>query len=189
LSPGSYTVTFELAGFVTAQSDAWLELGKNTVLSIGLAVAGAAETVQVGGEAPLLDNRKIETGATYDRKELDTIPTTRDPWAIVRQVPGVLVATMNVGGAESATQATFIGKGAHQDQNTYNLDGVAVTDMTNNGYTPIYFDFDSFNSIEIATGGTDPSLSSPGVTINLVTKRGTNELHGSARALYASTSG
>ncbi|HTO77040.1 MAG TPA: TonB-dependent receptor [Thermoanaerobaculia bacterium] len=189
ISPGSYALTLELDGFQTAAREAIVELGKNTVLSIEMAVAGAKEFVIVGAEAPLLDNRKIETGATYDRKELDTIPTTRDPWAIVRQVPGVLVATMNVGGGESATQATFIGKGAHQDQNTYNLDGAAVTDMTNNGYTPIYFDFDSFNSIEIATGGTDPSLSSPGVTINLVTKRGTNEPHGSGRALYASTSG
>ena len=36
----------------------------------------------------------------------------------------------------------------------------------------------------MATGGSDPSLPSPGVTINLVTKRGTNQVAGSARALY-----
>ena len=189
ISPGSYALTLELAGFETAAREAIVELGKNTVLSVTMAVAGAKESVLVGAEPPLLDNRKTETGANFSRKELDTIPTTRDPWAIVRQVPGVLVATMNVGGGESATQATFVGKGSHSDQNTYNLDGVAVTDMTSVGYSPIYFDFDSFNSIDVTTGGTDPSLSTPGVTINLVTKRGTNEPHGSARALYASTSG
>jgi carboxypeptidase family protein/TonB-dependent receptor-like protein len=189
LPPGEYAVTLELSGFEIARRGATVELGKNTVLSIPMAVAGAAETVNVGAEAPLLDNRKTETGATFNRKELDSIPTTRDPWAILRQVPGVLVATMNVGGDESATQATFVGKGAHADQNTYNLNGVAITDMANTGATPVYFDFDSLNSIEITTGGTDPSLSTPGVTINLVTKRGTNQLLGSARALYASSSG
>ncbi len=50
--------------------------------------------------------------------------------------------------------------------------------------TPVYFDFDSLDNIEVATGGSDPSLTTPGVTLNLVTKRGTNQLLGSARALY-----
>jgi hypothetical protein len=189
LSPGAYKVTLELPGFDAARRDATVELGKNTVLSISMFVSGTTESVQVTGDAPLLDPRKTEMGSTFQRKELDAIPTTRDPWAIVRQVPGVLLATMNVGGGESATQASFVGKGAHSDQNTYNLDGVAITDMASTGATPIYFDFDSLNSISIATGGSDPSLSTPGVTINLVTKRGTNELLGSARALYSSSAG
>ncbi|HTO89427.1 MAG TPA: TonB-dependent receptor [Thermoanaerobaculia bacterium] len=189
LSPGSYTVTLEMPGFEPARREADVELGRDVVLSIPMALAGTAESVSVSAQAPLLDSRKTETGASYSRQELDTIPTTRDPWAIIRQVPGVLLGTMNVGGGESATQAQFVGKGSHSDQNTYNLDGVAITDMAATGATPIYFDFDSLNSIEIATGGSDPSLSTPGVTVNLVTKRGTNELLGSARALYASSAG
>ena len=46
------------------------------------------------------------------------------------------------------------------------------------------YDFDSLSTIEVTTGGSDLSLATPGVTLNLVTKRGTNELRGSARALY-----
>ena len=57
------------------------------------------------------------------------------------------------------------------------------------GRTPLLFDFDSFDSIEVATGGSDLSLATPGVTVNLVTKRGTNQLRGSARALYTGGSG
>src|SRR5262249_7620830 len=42
---------------------------------------------------------------------------------------------------------------------------------------------------EIATGGSDPSIAVPGVTLNLVTKRGTNQILGSGRALYNSVAG
>jgi hypothetical protein len=184
LSPGDYVVTLERAGFQTVRREETVSLGKNAVLAITMPVAAATESVTVSGEAPAIDSRKTETGETFNRKDLDTIPTTRDPWSILRQVPGVLVANMNVNGSGSGTQSIFVGKGSHFDQNTYNLDGVAVTDMTATGSTPIYFDFDSFQDIEVVTGGSDPSLSTPGVTLNLVTRRGTNELRGSGRALY-----
>jgi hypothetical protein len=47
-----------------------------------------------------------------------------------------------------------------------------------------YFDFDSFQDIEVVTGGSDPALATPGVALNLVTRRGTNELKGSGRGYY-----
>jgi hypothetical protein len=57
------------------------------------------------------------------------------------------------------------------------------------GVSPLFFDFDAFEDIEVATGGSDLSLATPGVTVNLVTKRGTNQLKSSARALYTGGSG
>jgi len=182
LSPGDYSVTLERSGFQTVQRDVSLALGQNAVLPVTMAIAAETEAVTVSAEAPVMDRRKTETGAIFERKDLDTIPTTRDPWAILRQVPGVLVANMNVNGGASDVQSIFVGKGAHSDQNTYNLDGVAVTSV--GGATPLYFDFESFQDIEIATGGSDPALSTPGVSLNMVTRRGTNQLRGSGRAFY-----
>ncbi|MEP6995410.1 MAG: TonB-dependent receptor [Acidobacteriota bacterium] len=187
LSPGAYSVKLERKEFEKARRDVTVLLGKNAVLSVTLPVAGAAESVTVSSEGPLVDSRKTGTGATFGSKELQTIPTTRDPWAILRQVPGVLIANVNVGGSGSGAQSGFVGKGSHSDQNTYNLDGVGVTES--NGQTSVYFDFDSLDSIGVVTGGSDPSLTTSGVTLNLVTKRGTNQLLGSARALYAESAG
>ena len=184
LSPGDYSVTLERSGFQTVRRDVALALGGNAVLSITLPVAAAAESVTVQAEEVAFDTRVTETGQTFNRKALDTIPTTRDPWAILRQVPGVLVANMNVNGSASGVQSIFVGKGAHSDQNTYNLDGVAVTDMAATGSTPLYFDFDSFEDIEVVTGGSDPSVATPGVSLNMVTRRGTNQLRGSGRVYY-----
>ena len=187
LSPGAYSVTLEHAGFGTVRRDVTVRLGKNTVLAVAMPVAGAAAEVTVSGRAPVVDSRKTETGATYEQKELQSIPTTRDVWAVMRQVPGVLIDTVNVGGEGSGQQPAFVGKGSHSDQNTYNLDGVGITQ--NNGQTPTYFNFDSLDNIEVATGGSDPSLPTAGVTLNLVTKRGTNQILGSARALYVESAG
>ena len=145
-------------------------------------VAGAAEAVTISGDAPALDSRKTETGATYSRTELDNIPTTRDPWGVLRQVPGVLLGKHRHRRRRKPDNSPrSSGRALIPDQNTYNLDGV---DVSIAGFTPLFFDFDSLDSIGIATGGSDPSLSSPGVTLNLVTKRGTNQLRGSARGLY-----
>ncbi len=93
---------------------------------------------------------------------------------------------MNVGGGRRSRQSAFVGKGASPGQNSYNLNGVTISQ---GGVSPLYYDFDSFSSIEVTTGGSDPSLGTPGVTLNLVTKRGTNELLGSARALYTGGAG
>jgi Carboxypeptidase regulatory-like domain/TonB-dependent Receptor Plug Domain len=184
LSPGAYSLTFERSGFEPVRRDLTVALGRNALLTVRMRLASVAEAVTVQGEAPVLDSRETKTGANFEEKELRSIPTTRDPWAILRQVPGVLLANMNVSGAESAIQSTFVGKGSHSNQNNYFLDGVAVTDMAG-GATPLYFDFDSLQDIEVVTGGSDPSIPSSGVSINLVTKRGTNELKGSARGIYS----
>lgn len=180
LSPGDYSVTLERTGLETVRRSLTVVSGKSAVLSITMPVAGATEAVTVSGDAAL-DSRKIQTGATYGQKELESIPTTRDPWAVLRQVPGVLFDGVNVGGGAAPPRPVFVGKGSHPDQNSYELDGVAIS---LGGVTPIFFDFDSLSNIEVATGGSDPSLETPGVTLSLVTKRGTNRLLGSARALY-----
>jgi hypothetical protein len=63
----------------------------------------------------------------------------------------------------------------------WNLDGVNITDMAATGSTGTYYDFDSFQEISATTGGSDITQMTPGVQLNLVTKRATNDVHGSAR--------
>jgi len=183
LSPGDYAVTLQREGFETMRRDVTVSPGKNAVLSITLPVAGAAETVVVGSDDPGLDNRTVETGATFGQTELAQIPTTRTPWGVLQQVPGVLFPGVNVGGFVEGPRPIFVGKGSRPDQNSYELDGVP---LSLGAVPPFFFDFDSLSNIEVATGGADPELATPGVTLSLVTKRGTNVLRGSARALDTS---
>src|SRR5437870_12696688 len=64
------------------------------------------------------------------------------------------------------------------------MDGVTITDMAATGASPIYFDFDSFEELQVTTGGSDPRIFTPGVQLNMVTKRGTNDFKGAGRYLY-----
>ncbi len=149
--------------------------------SLKLAKVEAAVTVRA--EAPLLETRKVATGAVIDQEQLREIPTARDPWVALQSVPGVMVDRLNVGGNYSGQQSLFYAKGAMGAQSTFNLDGVNITDMAALGSSGTYYDFDSFEEIQATTGGSDITAFTPGVQLNLVTKRGTNDVHGSARVL------
>ena len=127
LSPGAYSVTLEHDGLCDgAPRRRRLSRQERGPLA-RMPVAGASEAVTVGAQAPLLDSRKTETGATYDHQELQSIPTTRDVWAILRQTPGGSARQRERRGEDSGSQSAFVGKGSHSDQNTYNLDGVGIT--------------------------------------------------------------
>ena len=181
LSPGSYTIKAELAGLGTAtRSGVTVNIGRNAEVALTLN-ASVSDTITVTAEAPLLDQRRTGTGATVTQVELEEVPTARDPWVILQQVPGVLMDRINVGGNESGQQSQFVSKGAVGDQATFSVDGVNTTDMIATGSSADYFDFGSFEEIQVTTGGTDPRVQTPGAQMNLVTKRGTNDFTGSAR--------
>jgi hypothetical protein len=187
LHPGRYTVTAELSGFAVTKRTVDVEISRNTEVPLSMQAA-ASESITVQAAAPVLDTRQTESGATIDRTELENVPTARDPWVVLQSVPGVLVDRVNVGGNESGQQSYFIGKGVERDQTEWNVDGVAVTDMAATGTSAFYYDFDSFDEMQVSTGGADPSIRTPGVHLNMVTKRGTNEISGSGRWFWTDKS-
>lgn len=182
LSVGSYSVNTALQGFATVDRQGIIvNLGQNTNLTIPMKISSVAASVTVSGETPVIDPRQSTAGANFQLEELRSIPTGRDPWTIINQVPGVQMDRLNVAGNQSGQQSVYIGMGTDSTQNAFNMDGVTITDMAALGSSPAYYDFDQFQEMQVATGGTDPSVAVPGVTLNMVTKRGTNEPHGSAR--------
>ncbi len=188
LSPGSYGLKAELAGLGSSTRNGIdVNLGRNADVTLTLNPA-VAESITVTAGAPLLDVRKTGTGADVSKVELQSIPTARDPWVILQQTPGVTMDRNNVGGNESGQQSVYVSKGTTGTQSTWNVDGVNITDFAATGSSPAYYDFDSFEEMQITTGGTDPRIQTAGVQLNMVTKRGTNDFKGSARAFHTSKS-
>jgi len=181
LSPGRYHLVSQLEGFSSVDfPNVVISLGRNTNLEITMSSA-IEETITVTTEVPLLDTRKLTLGTSISQVELDKIPTARDPWSLMNQTPGVQVDRINVGGNESGQQSVFVGRGANSKANTWAVDGVDISDMSAQGSTPTYFDFGAFQEFQLTTGGDDVTISTSGVTVNVVTKRGTNEWRGSGR--------
>lgn len=193
--PGRYSVTVSMPGFTTVTREGILvSVGANTQVDVQLKLSAMQEAVTVSGAAPLLDPRKVETGQNFSHEELAEIPTSRDIWSLIQQVPGIQLDTVNVAGNQSAIAGgpDFITKGSGNV--VYQVDGATSTDNTygnpfarQNGGTNTFFDFATIQDVEVATGGSVLEQQTSGVTINVVTKRGTNEYHGAARYLYASS--
>ncbi|MEP6767731.1 MAG: TonB-dependent receptor [Acidobacteriota bacterium] len=193
LQPGKYTVSAIARGYASVtRENVIVTLGKNTTADLTM-VSGVAEAVTVTSSTPLVDERKTETGITFAQAELQQIPTTRDIYAFMQQVPGIQLDRPNTAGIHSADVGgpRFTSKGSSQA--TYTMDGVNVTDNNygsvdskSNGASPIYFDFDTFQELQVSTGGSNLELQTPGASINVVTKRGTNDIKGSARFYYTS---
>lgn len=188
LDPGVYQLVASLEGFSTAEyTSVSVALARNTELSVELSAA-VGETITVTSESPLLDERKVNKGTTFSYLELEKIPTARDPWALLNQAPGVLTDRINVGGDQSGQQSVFVG-GASDDENNFAVDGVVITDMAAIGASPTYYDFDQFQEMQVTTGGSDIEQIAAGVSMNLVTKRGSNQPRGSARFLLTDADG
>ena len=185
LPPSSMKLKAELQGFSTVDyPNVVIGVGHNTTVEIVMNSA-VEDVITVTAESPLLDERKISTGATLSQTELQKIPSSRDPWTVLSSTPGVQVDRVNVGGNESSQQSIYTGGGSMTGNSVWAVDGVVITDMSATGSSPSYYDFDAFQEMQITTGGTDVTLATGGVTLNMVTKRGTNEWRGSARYLNA----
>ena len=180
LPVGVYSVTFELAGFKRMiRTDVRIQAGFNAEVNGRLELSSVEETVTVTGESPIVDTRSNTLGTNFGKELLEAIPSARDPWVILEQTPGMVMSVQNVGGNISGQQATFGAHGSTGNQQ-WNLDGATITDMASSS-SPGYFDFDSFEEIQITTAGGDASQEASGVAINFVTKSGSNRLRGSGR--------
>jgi outer membrane receptor protein involved in Fe transport len=180
LGPGVYRLTLTLQGFTTVNwENVNVALGRDTELTIPMKLSSVAATVTVSGEAPVIDTRRVQTGAAVTNEELRGIPTSRDPWVIMQTVPGVQIDRINVAGSESGQQSNMFTKG--QQGATFQVDGVNLTDMSALGSSAAYYDFDSFQEMQVITGGADPSVQGSSAHLNMLTKRGTNDVHGNAR--------
>ena len=185
LPPGKYAVTAKLSGFNNYKNDD-VPVGAGSVvpLTVTLTVGNVATSVEVKAETPVLETKKTAVSTNVTLDELQNIPTSRDPWVVLQTVPGVTVDRVNVGGAESGQQSNFQAKGARGQDNTWNMDGIAITDMAALGSSPTYYDFDMFQEMQVTTGGADVMTATPGVGMNFVLRSGTNRWRGSARYYF-----
>ena len=141
------------------------------------------ETVTVTGASPLVDTRETGTKATFDLETMQNIPSARDPWVMLERTPGIIMDRANVGGNQSGQQSGYISRGSSTGNNKWSIDGVDITDMAATGASPIYYDFDMLEEMQVTTGGADVTQQTGGVGINLVTKSGTDRFKGNGRAL------
>ena len=162
-----------------------VSVGSTVPLKVSLNVESVAQDVFVTAESPVVDTKRQTTQTNVTLAELQEVPSSRDPWVVLQTVPGVIVDRVNVGGAESGQQSNYQAKGAASGENTWNIDGIPITDMAALGSSPTYYDFDMFQEMQVVDGRRRRCRTpTPGVALNFVLKSGTNTPHGSSRVYF-----
>ena len=90
---------------------------------------------------------------------------------------GMVMSGQNVGGNLSGQQTSFTAMGTSNNQQ-WTMDGAVVSDIASGNSSPTYYDFDSFEEINVTKGGSDASQQGAGVQVNFITKSGGNTLRG-----------
>ena len=186
LPPGTYIVESSLQGFQPYRNErVTVASGSGTPLRIIMQVSGVNEAVQVVASEPIVDpaRQTVTTNVSYE--ELQQIPSSRDPWVVLQTVPGIIVDRVNVGGAESGQQSNYIAKGAVGSDNTWNIDGIPITDLAATGSSPTYYAFDMFQEMSVTTGGASATNPTAGAQLNMQFKGGADRIAGSAHAIGA----
>ena len=84
-------MTLALAGFASTLRRIRVTTGENVDVVVVMKVTAVAETVEVQAETPLVDSRRRGTATTLTSEELALVPNARDPWGVLKAVPGVAV--------------------------------------------------------------------------------------------------
>src|SRR6188768_3529197 len=183
LVPGSYNVKFELQGFRTVERPD-VRISAAFVASINgkMEVGSLSETITVTGESPTVDVRSNVQQTVMNQEILEGIPTGRDPWSLAKLIPGVQVATYDVGGTQSMQQSSLSAHGSSTNDVSYNIDGATVNwPGGGGGATMIYYDQGMFEEVNYMTSSIPAENLAGGVSINMVTKDGGNQWKGNAR--------
>lgn len=182
---GDYKIAFSLPGFKSVeQANVNVRAGFTATINITMEVGAAADTVVFVTSAPVVDVSTATQATTFDTELLDHVPTGRDTWSMLATVPGLTPSKIDVGGTESFQQTGTSVHGS-SGQAAYNVNGLNLNwPGGSGGSTGFYFDNDGFEEIQVVTDAAQAETMVGGVQINMISKQGTNNVHGQIIGYY-----
>jgi hypothetical protein len=174
--PGTYELSFELAGFNTVKrSGIQISLGFTANVNVDLAVATLQETVTVSGASPVIDTSATRVQQNFKLEQLNSIPNGRDMWALLAATPGVVMSSIDIGGNRAGTQTGYRAYGLSGQVRT-SVEGINTTEGTDSA--GFYYDYGSFEEVFMGVAGQGAEAATPGVQTNLLGKSGGNKFSG-----------
>jgi hypothetical protein len=183
LFPGNdFAIKAELPGFKTkTETGIIVNVSRSSDITITMEQGALEEQVTVIATTPVVDAKKTQITHTVNYAMLQSLPTARDPWVVLQMTPSVQMDRENVGGVESGQQSYYQAKGSTTQE--WTVDGMQTTDKSSVS-SPGYYDFDSFEELNISTGTLDVEHRDPGIIVNVVTRRGGNKTSLGGRFFY-----
>jgi hypothetical protein len=195
LAPGIYTVAVQAPGFrPTERTGVKLDVAQSARLDFALELTSVGESVSVTAGAPLLQSESATVSTVIDRDLIDTLPLNgRSFQSLIALTPGVVMTKATFG-----EQGQFSVNGQRANANYFTIDGAGANIGVSAGLTLVQSSSGSLPGLG-ATGGTNTLVAveamqefrvqtssyapeygrTPGAQISIVTRSGTNQLHGS----------
>jgi Carboxypeptidase regulatory-like domain len=180
LRPGTYSVTFALAGFATVKRDGVIVSGSAVIgIDADLRVGGVQETITVTGETPVVDIQSTKREITLDNETLRNLPSVRSYSYLLTTVPGLQTNVNNVN--TGPVFAIFPIHGGRAVESRLTVDGLNISNPPG-GNQPPNFTADVGNAQEVTmlTSGGLGEMETAGLTMNIVPKQGGNSFSGLA---------
>ncbi|HXG86847.1 MAG TPA: TonB-dependent receptor [Vicinamibacterales bacterium] len=190
LQPGVYQVKGTLGGFKTFLRDGVTVTVESTArVDMQLPVGGLQESITVQADAPLVETSNATLGIVIEEKKVVELPLNgRNFTQLGTLLPGVIAPPAALGGASGeatpggfgATTSGFSVNGMRNQSNNFLLDGASNNDTFNTGFV-MRPPPDAIQEFKILTHSYTAEFGrSAGSVVNVVSKGGTNELHGAA---------
>jgi Carboxypeptidase regulatory-like domain len=179
---GTYEIDVAQTGFKKfVRKDIALDLNEVVSVDVVLQVGGSTETVEVTGAPPVIDTTSTQLGAVMNRTAVTELPlNTRDTYQLLQLQPGVqsqLGSNLFTGSTDAGVVSVNGGRGR---ANNYQVNGGSANDVFIN-LPAIQPSPDAIEEFRIITNTFDAEFGrNSGAVVNVVTKSGTNDLHGSA---------
>jgi Carboxypeptidase regulatory-like domain/TonB dependent receptor len=187
LSLGNYRVTGSHEGFETeVRKGIELTVGREAVVDLTLTVGAAQQTVEVTGEAPLVETTSASLGSLVDDRTIRALPLngrSYDQLALLQ--PGVVLASPGVTSGQAfqfGTGKRFTVGGQRDVSNSFLLDGTSINDWANGtpgGASGTNLGVDTILEFKVFTNSVQAEYGhSSGATVTAVTRSGSNDIHG-----------
>jgi carboxypeptidase family protein/TonB-dependent receptor-like protein len=178
LPPGTYSITAELQGFGReTRPDIVLIIDQDAVIHFTLKPAAVTEAVTVTGESPIVDTTKSDVSTSVSTQQIQDLPVASRRW--------IDLAMLTPGTSQDNIRGFFyrgnvnIGGGTREYSNGFVVDGVNNT-WAEMGEPRQNFAMDAIQEFKVSTSNykAEYGLATGGL-LTVVTKSGTNQLHGS----------
>jgi hypothetical protein len=177
LIPGNYTVTVESTGMKRLEHGGIvLQVGDHIGLDLVMQIGSQTQVVTVTGQLPALRTEDAESGEVIDAKRITELPAyDRNPLAFALLAPNVNGTTEQMGYSND-----FRINGGRAAEADYFVDGVSVTTGYEHNVAPGIPGMEALDEFKVVTNGMSAEYGRlSGGAVSVVTRSGTNDLHGS----------
>src|SRR5216683_5251271 len=188
LAPGIWDVAINVASFNKAEvKNVKLQVGEQRDVNFNLGLAGQTQSVMVTSELPLIETTRTDVSTVIDDKDVANLPTTTSYLAVggvANDYQGLAASAPGVKYDYSGDSGDIVGPGSVSDRGVMiNVDGGNISDQLVSARDALGASVEEVKEFQVITNNYNAEYGQAGsVILNVVTKSGTNSIHGDGHA-------